>query len=89
MRRLRSESGFTLIEVTIAATLLVVGVLGVLSLVNGANRATARNKAREGGINLAREAIEARIAMIRITTSSSIRVKPAWSRVRARRDMLP
>ena len=59
MRRLRQESGFTLIEVTIAATLLVVGVLGVLSLVDGANRATARNKAREAGVNLAREAVEA------------------------------
>src|SRR3954449_6373623 len=59
MRRLRQESGFTLIEVTIAATLLVVGVLGVLSLVDGANKATARTKAREAGVNLAREAVEA------------------------------
>jgi type II secretory pathway pseudopilin PulG len=58
-RRLRGESGFTLIEVVVAASLLVVGVLGTLTLLNGANRATQRTKAREAGINLAREAIEA------------------------------
>jgi Tfp pilus assembly protein PilV len=57
--RLRSERGFTLVEVTVAATLLIVGVLGTLTLLDGANRATARTKAREGAVNLAREAIEA------------------------------
>jgi type II secretory pathway pseudopilin PulG len=55
----RSEAGFTLIEVMVAATLLIVGVLGTLTLLNGANKATARTKAREAGVNLAREAIEA------------------------------
>lgn len=59
MKRLRAESGFTLIEVTVAATLLIVGVLGVLTLLDGANEASARTKAREGATNLAREAIEA------------------------------
>jgi prepilin-type N-terminal cleavage/methylation domain-containing protein len=56
---LRADRGFTLIEVTVAATLLVVGVLGTLTLLDGANRATSRTKTREAGINLAREAIEA------------------------------
>jgi prepilin-type N-terminal cleavage/methylation domain-containing protein len=55
----RSEQGFTLIEVMIAATLLVVGVLGVISMLDSANRASSRTKAREGATNLAREAIEA------------------------------
>jgi Tfp pilus assembly protein PilV len=59
VNRLRAEGGFTIIEVTVAATLLVVGVLGVLTLLNGANKASASTKAREGATNLAREAIEA------------------------------
>jgi len=56
---LRDARGFTLVEVMVAAMILVVGVLGVLTMLDGANRATARTKAREAGINLAREAIEA------------------------------
>jgi prepilin-type N-terminal cleavage/methylation domain-containing protein len=59
LRSTRRDDGFTLIEVMVAATLLVVGVLGVLTLLDGANNASARSKAREGATNLAREAIEA------------------------------
>ena len=55
----RDERGFTLVEVMVAASILVVGVLGVLTMLDAANGATARTKAREGGVNLAREAIEA------------------------------
>jgi Tfp pilus assembly protein PilV len=53
------ERGFTLVEVMVAATILIVGVLGVLTMLDTANGVTARTKAREGGVNLAREAIEA------------------------------
>jgi prepilin-type N-terminal cleavage/methylation domain-containing protein len=58
-RRPRDERGFTIIEVMVAATILVVGVLGTLTLLDSANRATQRTKAREGATNLAREIIEA------------------------------
>jgi prepilin-type N-terminal cleavage/methylation domain-containing protein len=58
-QRLSGERGFTLIEVVVAATILVVGVLGLVTMLDGANRTTARTKAREAGVNLAREAIEA------------------------------
>lgn len=57
--RARDERGFTLVEVLVASMILVVGVLGVLTLVDTANRTTARTKAREAATNLAREAIEA------------------------------
>jgi prepilin-type N-terminal cleavage/methylation domain-containing protein len=58
-RRLRSDDrGFTLIEVLVAIFILLVGVLGVVSLIDGANFATAKTKSREGGTNLAREILD-------------------------------
>src|SRR3712207_6783291 len=58
-RPLRAEAGFTLIEVLVALTLLVVGVLGSLVVFDRANRQTVDNRAREGATNLARELTEA------------------------------
>lgn len=55
---MRDERGFTIIEVLAAAMILVVGLLGTLALVDGANQATTATKAREGGNNLQRELIE-------------------------------
>ena len=53
------QGGFTLVEVVVAAAILLVGVLGALSMLNVANGMTSQNAAREAGTNLAREAIEA------------------------------
>jgi Tfp pilus assembly protein PilV len=58
-RRLASENGFTLVELMVAALVLVVGVLGVVTLFDHANTATSRTKHREAAISLARELIEA------------------------------
>ena len=57
--RLAEQSGFTLIEVMVAILLLTVGVIGSVQLFDGANSATYRTKAREGGTNVAREVVEA------------------------------
>jgi prepilin-type N-terminal cleavage/methylation domain-containing protein len=58
-RRPRSDDrGFTLIEVLVAIFLLLVGVLGLFALIDGANSATAKTKSREGGTNLAREILD-------------------------------
>ena len=59
-RRLHAseEHGFTLIEVLVAVAILLVGVLGVVTLVDGANAVTSKTKAREGGTNVARSIIE-------------------------------
>ena len=54
----RSQRGFSLIEVLVAITVLLVGVLGVVAMVDGANAVTSRTKAREGATNVARSIIE-------------------------------
>jgi prepilin-type N-terminal cleavage/methylation domain-containing protein len=57
--RLSDDSGFTIIEVMVAALVLLVGLLATLTLVDTANSTTATTKAREQATNLQRELIEA------------------------------
>jgi prepilin-type N-terminal cleavage/methylation domain-containing protein len=52
------ESGFSLIEVLVAVTILLVGVLGVVAMVDGANAVSSQNKAREGANSVARSIVE-------------------------------
>ena len=57
--RIRSdERGITIIEVVVAAFVLVVGILGVLALLDTANATTATNLAREQANTLARDVVE-------------------------------
>jgi len=58
-RRSFHEGGFTLIEVMMAALVLVVGMLGTVALIDGANATTSSTKAREQGVSLQRELVEA------------------------------
>ena len=61
MRTLRAspgEAGFSLVELLVAVFVMIVGILGVVALVDGANRTTADNRAREAATNLTRELIE-------------------------------
>jgi prepilin-type N-terminal cleavage/methylation domain-containing protein len=53
-----SQDGMTLVEVTVAIVVLLVGVLGTVTMIDGANAVTSRTKAREGGTALARTALE-------------------------------
>jgi prepilin-type N-terminal cleavage/methylation domain-containing protein len=59
LSRVRSERGFTLIEVMVTMLILVVGIGGTLALIDGANARTLATKQREGGNALTREVIEA------------------------------
>jgi prepilin-type N-terminal cleavage/methylation domain-containing protein len=52
------ERGFTLIEVLVAMTVLLVGVLGALAIIDRANATTVTTRSREAAVNLAREVIE-------------------------------
>lgn len=54
----RSETGLTLVEVMVAMSILLIGVLGTVTMIDGANANTSRTKAREGGTALARSVLE-------------------------------
>ena len=58
-RQTSGQAGMTLVELMVAAFVLVVGVLGTLTLLDSANDATSRTKSREAATNLAREVVEA------------------------------
>lgn len=58
-RALAAEGGFTMVEGMIATVILVVGMLGVLTMLTGALRGTTANNARVAATNLSRELIEA------------------------------
>jgi Tfp pilus assembly protein PilV len=55
----RREDGFTIIEVMVAAVVLLVGVMGVLSIVIQADGVSSSNRAREQGVAIQREVVEA------------------------------
>lgn len=52
------EEGFTIIEVMVAAMLLIVGILGVLAMYVGALQTTTTSNARVAATNLTRELVE-------------------------------
>jgi len=59
LRALENEQGFTLIEVMVAAVLLIVGLLGTVTMVDAANSTSWSTKAREQAVSLQREVVEA------------------------------
>lgn len=54
----RAQGGFTVVELSITIAVLLVGVLGTVSMIDGASATTANNRAREGATALARELVE-------------------------------
>jgi prepilin-type N-terminal cleavage/methylation domain-containing protein len=56
--RASDQSGFSLVEVLVAAVILVLGATAAFSLIDSANRSISANSARSGGTNLARELTE-------------------------------
>ena len=56
--RLFEQAGFGLVEQIAASSVLLVGMLGVLAMMTGANRVTLANRGREGATNLHRELVE-------------------------------
>ena len=57
-RTISRQDGYTLVELLVAATVLLVGVLGAVKMIDGANARGLSTRAREGGTNLQRELAE-------------------------------
>jgi hypothetical protein len=57
--RARDADGFGLVEVVVASFVLLVGMLGVLTVLDGSVRTTASNNQQVAATNLARELVEA------------------------------
>lgn len=81
--RRNGESGFTIVEVLVAIVLLVVGILGALTMINTANGTTLANRARTGGVNIAREvtegsrAIQAAVPYAQLSSGCTVPSSPA------------
>lgn len=58
-RFISDERGFTIVEVMVAAALLLTGLVATMSMLNSANASTTTTKAREQGVSLQREIVEA------------------------------
>jgi len=56
--RFAPEAGFTLIEVLMAAVILVVGLAALFGLLDNSVKASFQTRAREGATNLARQVLE-------------------------------
>jgi Tfp pilus assembly protein PilV len=57
--RLRhADGGYTIVEVMVAAFMLVAGILGMLIMIEGSLRSTSLTTAREQATNLARDLVE-------------------------------
>jgi Tfp pilus assembly protein PilV len=56
--RFAPEAGFTLIEVLIAAVVLMIGMVALFGLLDSAVKASYSTRAREGATNLARQLLE-------------------------------
>lgn len=79
-RALADQRGFTIIETMVAAMILMVGVLGTVTLVDGANEQTVANQGREAATNLAREVVE-QAAQLPYAQLTATRVVPSLQAV--------
>src|SRR4051794_37247787 len=54
----RDESGFTLVEILVSITILLIGVVGVTTMITVSDRTTVANNSRQGATAVVRRALE-------------------------------
>lgn len=54
----RNEDGFTLVEILVAITILLIGVLGVTTMIGVSDKTTVINNSRQGATGVVRRALE-------------------------------
>ena len=59
MARIRGQAGFTIVETMVAATILMIGLLGTLAALDGVSRRTNTAANRQVGLGIARDVVEA------------------------------
>jgi type II secretory pathway pseudopilin PulG len=59
MKRVRGQAGFTMVEVMVAASILMVGVLGTLTMLDAVSKRTRTAANRQAGVGLVRDIVEA------------------------------
>jgi hypothetical protein len=69
------EAGFTMVEVIVAMTMLVVGILAMLVMIEGSLSSTSRTTAREQATNLARDLVERAREVPYATTAPSVNLE--------------
>jgi hypothetical protein len=73
MKRVRGQAGFTIVEVMVAASILMVGALGTLAMLDAVSKRSRTAANRQAGVGLARDIVEAARQMpFRQITSSTI-----------------
>ena len=73
MKRVTGQAGFTMVEVMVAASILMIGVLGTLTMLDAVSRSTRTAANRQAAVGLARDVVEAaRQLPFRQVTSSTI-----------------
>src|SRR3954468_17822834 len=79
LNRLGDDSGFTILEVMVAAVVLLVGLLGTFTVIDTAHSTITTTKAREQATSLQRALIEA----VRTTPYAQLTPNGVGSRLRA------
>ena len=80
MRRLTQDRGFTIIEMMVAVTVLLIGALGTLAMLDMANKRSRSASDRQNAVAIGRQVLEAAKSIPRSAGSTSAPTDSARAR---------